>query len=64
MKERQYRGIVWSQINARDWTILAYLKSDQGGPGLGTLPRPGDAATSVVLGLKPPLSCSPKNTLY
>ncbi|MFZ4525135.1 MAG: hypothetical protein ACOYOE_06190 [Chlorobium sp.] len=41
MKERQYRGIVWSQINARDWTILAYLKSDQGGPGLGTLPHRG-----------------------
>jgi hypothetical protein len=35
MKELHYRGIVWSQINARDRTILAYLKSDQGGLGQG-----------------------------
>ena len=34
LAELQYRGIVWSQINAKDWTILAYLKSDQGGLGL------------------------------
>ncbi len=34
LAELQYRGSVWSQINARDWTILAYLKSDQGGLGL------------------------------
>ena len=32
--ELQYRGVLWSQINAKDWTILAYLKSDQGGLGL------------------------------
>lgn len=32
--ELQYRGVIWSQINAKDWTILAYLKSDQGGLGL------------------------------
>ena len=34
LAELQYRGIIWSQINAKDWTILAYLKSDQGGLGL------------------------------
>ncbi len=34
LAELQYRGVIWSQINARDWTILAYLKSDQGGLGL------------------------------
>lgn len=26
--------MIWSQINAKDWTIPAYLKSDQGGLGL------------------------------
>ncbi len=30
LAEPQYRGVIWSQINAKDWTILAYLKSDQG----------------------------------
>lgn len=34
LAELQYRGALWSQINAKDWTILAYLKSDQGGLGL------------------------------
>lgn len=34
LAELQYRGAIWSQINAKDWTILAYLKSDQGGLGL------------------------------
>jgi len=32
--ELQYRGTIWSQLNAKDWTILAFLKSDQGGLGL------------------------------
>lgn len=32
--ELQYRGTIWSQISAKDWTILAYLKTDQGGLGL------------------------------
>ena len=27
LAELQYRGVFWSQINAKDWTILAYLKS-------------------------------------
>lgn len=34
LAELQYRGMIWSQINAKDWTILAFLKSDQGGLGL------------------------------
>ena len=36
LAELQYRGVIWSQINAKDWTILAYLKSDQGGLAAGT----------------------------
>lgn len=31
LAELQYRGVIWSQINAKDWTILSLLKSDQGG---------------------------------
>lgn len=31
LAELQYSGVIWSQINAKDWTILAFLKSDQGG---------------------------------
>ncbi len=31
LAELQYRGYIWSQINAKDWTILAFLKTDQGG---------------------------------
>ncbi len=34
LAELQFRGVFWSQLNAKDWTILAYLKSDQGGLGL------------------------------
>ena len=34
LAELQYSGVIWSQINAKDWTILAFLKSDQGGLGL------------------------------
>jgi len=34
LAELQYRGSVWSQTNGKDWTILAYLKSVQGGLGL------------------------------
>ena len=33
MAELQYRGTIWSQLNSKDWTILAFLKSDQGGVG-------------------------------
>ncbi|MEI7923285.1 MAG: BREX-1 system phosphatase PglZ type B [Planctomycetota bacterium] len=34
LAELQYRGVIWSQANAKDWTILAFLKSDTGGLGL------------------------------
>jgi hypothetical protein len=32
--ELQYRGVIWSQISHRDWTILAFLKTEDGGLGL------------------------------
>lgn len=31
LAELQYRGAIWSQINAKDWTVLAFLLSGQGG---------------------------------
>jgi hypothetical protein len=31
LAELQYRGVIWSQINAKDWTILAFLVSEHGG---------------------------------
>jgi len=34
LAELQYRGTLWSQVNGKDWTVLAFLKSDQGGLGL------------------------------
>jgi hypothetical protein len=27
LAELQYRGVIWSQVNAKDWTVLAFLKS-------------------------------------
>lgn len=32
--ELQFRGIIWSQYNGKDWTLLSYLVSDKGGLGL------------------------------
>ncbi len=29
--ELQYRGVVWSQTNGRDWTLVAFIQSSYGG---------------------------------
>ncbi len=29
--ELQFRGTVWTQVNARDWTLAAFLTTDRGG---------------------------------
>jgi hypothetical protein len=50
LAELQYRGVIWSQINAKDWTILAYLKSDQGGLGLDVA-QDNDAKNAMQLAL-------------
>lgn len=34
LAELQYRGVFWSQANAKDWTINAFLTSRAGGLGL------------------------------
>lgn len=32
--ELQYRGVFWTQVNAKDWTVNAFLSSKKGGLGL------------------------------
>jgi hypothetical protein len=34
LAELQYRGVFWSQVNAKDWTLGAFLASKNGGLGL------------------------------
>lgn len=34
LAELQYRGVFWSQANAKDWTVSAFLSSKNGGLGL------------------------------
>ena len=34
LAELQYRGAFWSQVNHKDWTVLAFLQSSDGGLGL------------------------------
>lgn len=34
LAELQYRGVFWSQANAKDWTLSAFLSSKSGGLGL------------------------------
>ncbi len=46
LAELQYRGVIWSQANAKDWTIAAYLQTEKGGLHL-TIAR--DQATTISL---------------
>ena len=50
LAELQYSGVIWSQINAKDWTILAFLKSDQRGLGLD-VDQDNDAKHAMQLAL-------------
>lgn len=50
LAELQYSGVIWSQINAKDWTILAFLKSGQGGLGLDVA-QDNDAKHAMQLAL-------------
>ena len=34
LAELQYRGMFWSQVNTKDWTVSAFLSSKNGGLGL------------------------------
>lgn len=46
LAELQYRGVFWSQKNAKDWTIAAFLQSKDGGLGLDVA---RDQATSEAI---------------
>lgn len=48
--ELQFRGVIWSQINGKDWTIPAYLKTDQGGLGLD-IAQDGETKNAAQLAL-------------
>lgn len=34
LAELQYRGVVWTQVNGKDWTVRAFMQSSEGGLGL------------------------------
>jgi hypothetical protein len=46
LAELQYRGLFWSQLNGRDWTVNAFLSSSRGGLKLDVS---GDQATQAAL---------------
>ncbi len=46
LAELQYRGVLWSQKNGRDWTINAFLQSRDGGLGISV---EGDQGTREAL---------------
>ena len=46
LAELQYRGVFWSQVNGKDWTVAAFLQTNHGGLQL-ELSR--DAATSTSI---------------
>ena len=51
LAELQFRGSFWSQVNNRDWTILAFLQSKQGGLGLDVA-QDNDTKNAMVIALQ------------
>lgn len=47
LAELQYRGVFWTQVSAKDWTICAFLKSQHGGLALDVA---RDSATQEAIG--------------
>ncbi|MDY6826613.1 MAG: BREX-1 system phosphatase PglZ type B [Bacillota bacterium] len=52
LAELQYRGVIWSQYNGKDWSIFAYLKSGQGGLNFDVASDQG-TKNSMLLALGP-----------
>lgn len=46
LAELQYRGVLWTQRNGRDWTVAAFLHSHDGGLGIDVA---GNGATRAAL---------------
>ena len=40
LAELQYRGCFWTHVNGKDWTVIAFLQSKEGGLGLDVGPGP------------------------
>ncbi|HOC54703.1 MAG TPA: BREX-1 system phosphatase PglZ type B [Verrucomicrobiota bacterium] len=59
--ELQYRGVVWTQVNGKDWTLEAFLMSENGGLGL-ELGR-DQKTRSALLGALEALATTPIATL-
>jgi hypothetical protein len=55
--ELQYRGTVWTQRNGKDWTVLAFLVSDDGGLGLDV--AEDRLTTQAMLGALSQLAVTP-----
>ena len=51
LAELQYRGVLWTQHNGRDWTVLAFLKTNNG-DGLGLdVAQDAETQTSIARAL-------------
>ena len=48
--ELQYRGVFWSQYSSKDWTIVAFLVSSQGGLGLDVA-QDNDTKNALMLAI-------------
>ena len=46
LAELQYRGVFWSQVNGKDWTVTAFLQTNHGGLQL-KLARDAVTSTSI-----------------
>jgi hypothetical protein len=47
LAELQYRGVLWTHKNGRDWTVAGFIQSSDGGLGIAVS---GDTATKEALG--------------
>jgi len=50
LAELQYRGLMWTQVNGKDWTVSAFLESDQGGLNFD-VSQDRDSRRSLLLAL-------------
>ena len=49
LAELQYRGVLWTQKNGRDWTISAFLQSRDGGLGIEVGADAGNQGSAATL---------------
>jgi len=61
LAELQYRGVLWSQKNGKDWTVAAFLQSHEGGLGIDT--SADQATREAMLRALPKLAFEPVERL-